>query len=170
MFGHTLTTVLYFGQRVGGFPNELVPDGTIVAPHHYIIGLLVVGFALYLTPDDDKKPYTVAAFATSAFAWSHLWAGPSPFLGAVGTVGGLVVGLIAVLWASEWSDDRWTADTDGRLRRLLTPRLWAFIGLLVALDDAVEHAFGVWTPLDWFWGAFLHPWLTDAVRWLSTLL
>lgn len=29
------------------------------------------------------------------------------------------------------------------------------IGLLIALDDAVSHAFGVWTPLDWVWNRFI---------------
>lgn len=29
------------------------------------------------------------------------------------------------------------------------------LGVLIALDDALSHAFGVWTPLDWFWKAYL---------------
>lgn len=29
------------------------------------------------------------------------------------------------------------------------------IGLLVAADDAISHAFGVWTPLDWVWEKYL---------------
>lgn len=29
------------------------------------------------------------------------------------------------------------------------------VGVLVALDDAISHAFGVPTPLDWFWHAHL---------------
>lgn len=29
------------------------------------------------------------------------------------------------------------------------------VGLSIALDDAVSHAFGVTTPLDWFWTVHL---------------
>lgn len=29
------------------------------------------------------------------------------------------------------------------------------IGLLIAIDDAISHAFGVWTPLDWLWNEFI---------------
>jgi hypothetical protein len=33
----------------------------------------------------------------------------------------------------------------------VTGALGTLLGVLVALDDAVSHAFGVWTPLDWVW-------------------
>ena len=29
------------------------------------------------------------------------------------------------------------------------------LGVLIALDDAVSHAFGIPTPLDWVWTAYL---------------
>lgn len=168
-FGHTASVVLYYGSRVAGFPHDRVPDGTIVAPHHYVTGLLVAAFAVYLVSGDDgKKPYTVAGMAVSAFAWVHLWAGPSPFLGAVGTLLGVLVALWAVVAGPRWSDAPWVADDGGRLRRWLTPRTVAAVGLLVALDDVVEHAFGVWTPLDGVWAAYLYRWLGEAVRWLAT--
>ncbi|CQH55248.1 uncharacterized protein HHUB_2206 [Halobacterium hubeiense] len=32
----------------------------------------------------------------------------------------------------------------------------ALVGGLVALDDAVSHAFGIWTPLDAGWGQVWH--------------
>lgn len=31
------------------------------------------------------------------------------------------------------------------------------LGLAVAVDDALEHAFGIPTPLDLFWSRILHP-------------
>jgi len=37
------------------------------------------------------------------------------------------------------------------------PRIGAtmtLLGLAIATDDAVSHAFGVWTPLDWGWAQF----------------
>lgn len=33
----------------------------------------------------------------------------------------------------------------------------ALLAVLVALDDAVEHAFPVGSPLDWFWTKWLFP-------------
>jgi hypothetical protein len=29
------------------------------------------------------------------------------------------------------------------------------LGVLIALDDALSHALGIWTPLDWIWEAYL---------------
>lgn len=40
------------------------------------------------------------------------------------------------------------------------------LGLLVALDDAVEHAFGIPTPLDQLWSR----WLREKVRGLNDRL
>ena len=33
------------------------------------------------------------------------------------------------------------------------------LGLLVALDDAISHAFGVPTPLDLLWAHWIHPYM-----------
>ena len=44
------------------------------------------------------------------------------------------------------------------------PRLgaiMALLGLAIAADDAVSHAFGVWTPLDWLWNNHIRPWIMD---------
>ncbi|MFB6270605.1 MAG: hypothetical protein ABEH83_11710, partial [Halobacterium sp.] len=35
-------------------------------------------------------------------------------------------------------------------------RAVAFLGAAVGLDDAVSHAFGIWTPLDAGWGQVYH--------------
>lgn len=37
-----------------------------------------------------------------------------------------------------------------------TGAVMVLVGLLVALDDALSHAFGIWTPLDWVWRRWLH--------------
>lgn len=34
------------------------------------------------------------------------------------------------------------------------------IGVLVTADDAISHAFGVWTPLDWFWKKYLKQYIS----------
>ncbi|UHH24888.1 hypothetical protein [Halobacterium noricense] len=39
----------------------------------------------------------------------------------------------------------------------LPARLVALAGVVIAADDVVEHAFGVWTPLDAFWRHVLFP-------------
>lgn len=44
----------------------------------------------------------------------------------------------------------------------LYPRAGAtltLLGVLVAADDAVSHAFGVWTPLDALWRVYLRGWM-----------
>ena len=171
MLGNTLSRLaLLFGRRVHGFPHERVPDGTIVAPHHSVIGGLFVLLAVYWAADGENKPATVAGLAVSAFGWSHMWAGAYPVLGATVTLAGLLWTAETVLRSPEWSGVRWTTDATGRLasvRRLLTPRTVAFVGALVALDDVVEHAFGVWTPLDWLWSVAIAPALAGYLRWLA---
>lgn len=37
----------------------------------------------------------------------------------------------------------------------VTGAVGSLLGLAIALDDALSHAFGVWTPLDWVWTAHL---------------
>jgi hypothetical protein len=190
------TIPLYVGTRVNGFPHHVVPDGTLLAPHHFYTGVLLAGLLAWWASGGEtdtrsfgamareKAGFTLGALAVSAFAWFTLWGGPSPFLGAVGTLAGLAGALVAVVAAPFWSRWRWTRDVTmptGGLRAIparLVVRVWSVLtvrsltalGVLIALDDAVEHAFGIWTPLDWFWGAFLHRWLTEAVRWIGAVV
>lgn len=198
MFGDIQTAFafvpLYFGETVNGWPHHVVPDGTVAAPHHFYTGALLAGLLAWWASGGraesdrsframarQKAGFTLGALAVSAFAWFTLWAGPSPFLGAVGTLAGLAGALAAVAASPFWSAWRWTRDVDvstGGLRSIpvrLVARVWSVVtvrsvtalGVLIALDDAVEHAFGVPTPLDWFWAAFLHGWLAEAVRWIA---
>jgi hypothetical protein len=125
------------------FPHESVPDGVIGAPHHLYVGLLVLLFAVFVVADDyrQREPLVAIVGAVLAlFAFATVW----PFYhvtGALLTLAGLLVVLIGILWpGGMWSGYplKW--------------RLVAFAGVLIAADDAVSHAFGVWTPLDAGWG------------------
>jgi hypothetical protein len=78
---------LPIGLLLDRYPVEDEPDGEVLAPHHFYVGVLVASFGFL-------------------FVWPVY-----PTVGAVFTLG----------------------------------------GLLVALDDAVSHTFGVWTPLDALW-------------------
>mgnify|MGYP006873390141 FL=1 len=72
---------------------EPIPDGSVLAPHHFYLGVFLAWFALM-------------------FVW---WIYP-------------------------------------RTRAALT-----LLGLLIALDDAVQHAFSVHTPLHHLWWGVLYP-------------
>lgn len=78
----------------------------------------------------------------AVFAFATVW----PFYpetGALLSVLGVLVALASVLLPF-WSTYPW-----------IGPRGAVLLGALVALDDVAEHAFGVWTPLDWLWGAHI---------------
>jgi len=47
------------------------------------------------------------------------------------------------------------------VRRVVTPRTVALLGVLIAADDAVDHALPVTTPLQWFWVHHGHGWAVD---------
>lgn len=68
-----------------------------------------------------------------------------PGTGAAMTLAGVTLVLAAVLWPGGiWADYP------------LRARLVAVVGALVAADDAVSHALGVWTPLDASFGQVYH--------------
>lgn len=121
------------------FPAEHVPDGALFAPHHFLYALYVALFACARKWDiyPRKEPVVVAGSAlVGLFGWAHLWR-YYPAVGAtvclLGAAGTAIGGALTTRY-----DDRW--------------RLSVVWSGLVALDDAVSHAFGVWTPLDWVWG------------------
>lgn len=129
------------------FPAEAVPDGHVLAPHHLFVGLLVAGIAVWVVADDkpQKEPLLVAIgglFALFGFLFVWKW---YPGTGAAMTLAGLTLALLGVLWpGGMWAGYplRW--------------RLVAFLGVYIAGDDAVSHAFGVWTPLDAGWQDVYH--------------
>lgn len=127
-----------------GFPVDLIPDGHPFAPHHLYwasFGALLV----LLTMWDNRRadPWVAAgALVTVLFAFGSIW----PFyhdFGAAVTLAGLTMALGAPLRRSYWSGV-------GRRRTALY-----ILFVLAALDDAVEHALGVWTPLDWLFNQYV---------------
>lgn len=136
------------------WPAEAVPDGTILAVHHYWVGLLLALYAVWHVSDDHphREPSIVLGgilTATVGFlTWQHY-----PVAGAVLSHVGLGAILGATLIGSFMSRYRWVG-----FRGLV------LVGLLVSLDDLLSHAWDVWTPLDgWLWMEVLLPWLY-AVR------
>lgn len=84
-----------------------------------------------------REPLLAAVGAlTALFAFATVW----PYYhgtDAALSLAGLLVALVGVCWpGGVWA---------------VYPLRWRFIVLLgvgVAFDDVIEHAFGVWTPLD----------------------
>ena len=124
------------------FPAESVPDEALFAPHHFLYGLYLLLFACARKWDvhPHKEPLVVVGSALLAlFGWAHLWR-YYPKTGAVVCLLGVCGTLVGAAVTTRY----------GR-------RFQAVVALMgtVALDDAVSHAFGVWTPLDWVWTTFL---------------
>lgn len=130
------------------FPDESIPDGTVFAPHHLYTGVLPVLGSVWMVGDDvpGQEPWVVAGgvvVALVSFLLVWQW---YPTVGAALTLLGLCVALGAVCAPGFWSGYAWVGH-----------RGLAFLGGLIALDDAIEHAFPVSTPLDWAWTEWLHP-------------
>ena len=83
----------------------------------------------------------LTALVAFALTWRHY-----PAVGAALTLLGLLVAFAAVVIRPYWAAYSWVG-----LRGA------ALLAVLVALDDAVEHAFPVGSPLDWFWIEWLYP-------------
>ncbi|SFH07881.1 hypothetical protein SAMN04488063_0116 [Halopelagius inordinatus] len=132
------------------WPAEAVPDGTVLAPHHATLGLLAALVALLIVWDDDPDREPVGAFAGVLVALvGFLLVWPAhPVVGAVLTHAGAVVALVALLRPG--------------FGFALGPRVVATVSVLVALDDVVEHAWAVPTPLDSGWHV-LGPWSSTAL-------
>lgn len=132
------------------FPHDAVPDGAPFAPHHLYVGLIVLALALAAVWDNqDADPIvTAGGLALTTFSFALVW----PFYGAVGAAGTLL-GLAAI--------------GIGLVReRVFFGRktmVAALTGLAVAADDALEHAFGIPTPLDVLFNRVLLP-ITLAIE------
>lgn len=126
------------------FPADTVPDGSIWLAHHFVLGSWTAMFVCWLATDDGPKPgLAVSGLLLSLFSWYHVWS-LYPVTGAVGVLAGLAIATITAAVREPW-----------RTRYPHRFRV-AFMGaLLVAWDDAIEHAFGLWMPLDWVWNAYL---------------
>lgn len=124
------------------FPAEPVPDGALFAPHHFLYGLYLLLFTCAKRWDDrpHEEPLLVTASALLAlFGWAHLWR-YYPATGAavclLGVAGTLVGALVTTQYGRRW-------------------RAFVAAAGLVALDDLLSHALGLWTPLDWLWTTYL---------------
>lgn len=135
----------------GSFPHEAVPDGTVWVAHHYTYLVAAALFASLTVWDDyrDREPLAVSgALSVGVFAFLFMW----PIrgyhaLGAVLALAGPAVAIAAVLrpaspWRQPATGGGYPASTAAAVVLLATG----------ALDDAVEHAFGVPTPLDAIFG------------------
>ncbi|MGB9987325.1 hypothetical protein [Salarchaeum japonicum] len=130
------------------FPAEHVPDGAVFAPHHLTWGVLVVVFAAWIVSDNypRREPlFAMAGAGLALFAFLFVWRF-YPAAGAALALTGVTMTFAGILYPG----GVWAAYP-------LRWRVLAFVGAVVALDDAVSHAFGVWTPVDAAWRAFLIP-------------
>lgn len=120
------------------FPHDAVPDNAIFAPHHLYIGviLLLVGTLIVWDNQADDPHHTLLTTLGLLFAFTFIWP-YYPLTGALIALMALVILPISLyvessLWRSH--------------RRAIALTV---VGYLIAVDDIVEHAFGIPTPLDW---------------------
>lgn len=126
---------------MGQFPHDDVPDGDHLAPHHYLQG----AWALVLLALMYDTTWILPPLAVSLFGWYHAWV-TYPRTGAALTLTGLAGALVASLLT--------TSSGSGIQFLLVLSVAWA-------ADDALEHAFGIWTPLDWLWNQHLRAIVTE---------
>lgn len=128
------------------FPHDAIPDGNIMIPHHFTYFALLAFILTMVVWDDyrDKEPIgTVSGIILSFYAWFLLWNGYNAALGAILTLTGLTIALGCAIGRKVWKED------------YSQPIRYSVILLLLAAsDDVLEHAFGIWTPLDWIWNHY----------------
>lgn len=135
-------------------------------PHHFYLGLLLVGVVVWIVADDyrDIEPVYVAVGSTvSIFSFVTLWGTTYPLLGAVGSLIGLIIATLAVATRKVWTDR-------GNVQYGWHCRLCIVLGLLVAWDDGLEHAFGFTTPLDWLWIEFIYPFVQQLPQTIGVVV
>lgn len=129
------------------FPHELVPDGMVWAAHHYVYLCLAAAFTTFTVWDDYPGREPLAAtggLAVGVFAFLFMW--PVRGYHALGALVALAAPLVAVAAVLRPGGPWRRPASDGGY-----PRTKAAVVVVLAvggLDDAVEHAFGVPTPLD----------------------
>lgn len=136
------------------YPHHSIPDGHALAPHHLYLGLFAALVVAWMVSDDQphREAWVVVLSSLAAlFAFALTWRF-YPVVGATLTLTGLLVALFATVVRPFW----WSVPTGHRAA--------AVVGLLVALDDAVEHALGIPTPLDQFWRGWLYPVVVRAIE------
>jgi len=139
--------------ELGWFPHEAVPDGTVWVAHHYTYLALAAAFASFTVWDDyrTKEPVVVTgSLLAGVFAFLFMW--PIRGYHELGAILALLMPVIGVAAIIRPRSPWWHSPSGGGY----PPRTaLAICALSVgALDDAVEHAFGVPTPLDTIFGIF----------------
>ena len=129
------------------FPVEAIPDGDPLGPHHMHIGLVVIVIAALVVWDKYRHEEPLLTFIGALLAWFmfvftwqyyHAAGAGFAFVGLVLVAAGLVA-----TWMDPDQVYHWSY------------YLAVSIGLLIALDDWLSHALGIWTPLNAFWEEWL---------------
>lgn len=132
---------------IPGFPHEAIPDGTVWVPHHYIYLVAAAAFVTLTVWDDyrGREPFlTMAGFLVGLFGFLFMW--PTRGYHELGALTALVAPTISLAtlvnprggWARSVANGGYPTHT----------RAAAAILAALGLDDAIEHAFGIPTPLD----------------------
>ncbi|UPV99791.1 hypothetical protein M0R88_14880 [Halorussus gelatinilyticus] len=134
----------------GGFPAEAEPDGAVFGPHHFYLGVLLILLVCWIfhDADDETGPWGIAGLTFLSVFWFALTWPYYPEVGAAGVLASLGVATFAAMRPRWW-------------RYGVVPQTALLLGLFVAWDDALSHAFGWWTPLDSLWARYLHPYVSD---------
>jgi len=112
-----------------------------MAPHHFTYGALFTLFFCAIVWDNypEREPMGVVfGILVASFSFLFTW----PFYSVVGaamTLSGLTIATGSILIRDVWKDYplKW--------------RIATGICILICWDDALEHAFGIPTPLDLIW-------------------
>ncbi|MFC7069483.1 hypothetical protein [Halobaculum lipolyticum] len=146
------------GDLLAGFPVEAVPDASALAPHHAVYGLLAALVVIATVWDDHRhrEPLTEATgVLIGLFAFLLVWR----WWPVVGATLAHVGPLATLVWM--WRPgSAWGTHYPGRVRVVATG------AILVGLDDIVEHAWPVPSPLDTGW-AVLGPRVSAALALVS---
>lgn len=119
-----------------GWPHEQEPDGQVGAPHHYYQGMALVAAVAVAESSFWLTFGVVVGYIGFCCTWrEELY----PTTGAAVSLAGVLVAL-------------WVAPTLASL-----PAVGVAVGALVALDDWVTHATGVWAPLEYVWRDIIYP-------------
>ena len=159
-------------EPVLAWPVERVPDATILAGHHYWIGLMVAMYAVWHVQDDyrHREPSIVMGGILTSVLGFLLWEF-HPIAGAGMSHVGLIAIFLATVLGDFMSRYRWVHWSD----RLPIPipyrpgfRGVVMLGWLISVDDLISHAWGYWTPLDGLiWSKWIFPALVELRGLLS---
>lgn len=127
------------------FPAERLPDGALLTTHHYTYALLFAFVGVWIVWDNYRRrepAITAIAIMTGLIGFVLAWRF-HPVTGALLSLLGGALGVVLPL-TGQWRDypTKW--------------RAWVVAWSLVALDDVINHAFGIPTPLDWLYNAGLY--------------